>query len=61
MCDIRERCVRKGFSEETLTECLSHYERLSIWMIQGGGETLKWMDVNEMDSDDDEENDDEME
>lgn len=32
---IRDRVLAKGFTEDQLAECLTTYEELGIWMIQG--------------------------
>lgn len=54
MADIRERVIRKGFSEAQLEECIAHYERVSIWMLTNGDASLQWMDVGELDDSDSE-------
>ena len=41
--DIKDRIIRKGFTEEQLQKCIEYYERIDIWMRISGGDKLKWM------------------
>ncbi len=48
VADIRERIVRKGYSEELLDECIEKYEGLNVWMRAGGGDELMWMGMDDI-------------
>jgi DNA replication licensing factor MCM7 len=47
--DVRERLIRKGYSEEQLQQCIDSYERMDVWMRTSGGTKLRWTEITEFD------------